>query len=60
MRIFHGRSADGSDITEFEGFHTSSCGNYWGNKPFTKEQEKRLRKIDTKKKINNLMKLKRK
>ena len=60
MKMYTGKSGDFSDITEFEGFHTSSCGNYWGNKPFTKEQEKRLRKIDTKKKINNLMKLKRK
>ena len=56
MKMYTGRSADGSDITEFEGFYTSSCGNYYGSEPFSKHQEKELRKINTKKKINNYMK----
>ena len=56
--FYTGRSADGSDMQEFEGMYVSSCGNFWGNHPFTKEQEKSMRKDAHKKRIRNLMNFK--
>jgi len=46
MPLYYGKTADGSDMKEFEGMHVSSCGNYWSSEPFTPEMEERLRKMD--------------
>jgi len=53
--FYTGRSADGSDIQEFEGMYVSSCGNFWSNYPFTKQEEKSMRKSAYKKRIKNIM-----
>ena len=37
MTMYYGKSADGSDMKEFQGFYTSPCGRYWGSHPFTKD-----------------------
>lgn len=55
MPIYTGYSADGSDMQEFKGLYTSSCGNFWRSIPFTKQQEKACRKNAYKRKIRNLM-----
>lgn len=34
--------------------HTSSCGQYWSSEPFTKESEKKLRRMEWKSRIQNL------
>jgi hypothetical protein len=39
MPIYFGKSADGSDMQEFSGFYVSKCGNWFSNKPFTREQK---------------------
>ena len=33
MPIYYGKSKDGSDIKEFEGFYVSENEKYWGSKP---------------------------
>jgi hypothetical protein len=53
--FYTGYSADGSDIQEVQGMYASSCGNFWGSEPFTKQQEKAMRKDAYKKKIRKLM-----
>jgi hypothetical protein len=55
MPIYTSKSADGSDMQEFQGMYTSSCGNFWGSEPFTKQKEKVMRKDAYKKRIRNLM-----
>lgn len=54
--FYTGKSGDGSDMKEFDGMYVSSCGNFWGNHPFTKQEEKSMRKDAYKKRIKNLMK----
>lgn len=53
--FYTGRSGDGSDMQEFEGMYVSSCGNFWSNHPFTKHEEKSMRKDAHKKRIKDLM-----
>ena len=55
MPIYTGYSGDGSDMKEFEGVYTSSCGNFWSTTPFTKQEEKQCRKHAYKKVIRKLM-----
>lgn len=55
MPIYTGYSADGSDMQEFKGMHLSSCGNFFGSHPFTKQEEKAMRKDAYKRRIRNLM-----
>ena len=55
MKLYTGRSGDGSDMQEFEGMYVSSCGNFWSNHPFTKQEEKSMRKDAYKKRIKDLM-----
>ena len=55
MSIYTGYSADGSDMQEFQGMYVSSCGNFFSNHPFTKQEEKAMRKDAYKKRIKNLM-----
>ena len=55
MPIYTGYSADGSDMQEFQGMYVSSCGNFWSSTPFTKQEEKSMRKDAYKKRIRNLM-----
>jgi len=54
MALYTGKSSDGSDMKEFRAY-ISSCGNFFGSHPFTKQQEKSLRKNAYKKKMQNLM-----
>jgi hypothetical protein len=39
MPIYHGKSADGSDMKEFKGFDVSPNGKYWGSEPINDEGE---------------------
>jgi hypothetical protein len=55
MSVYTGYSADGSDMQEFQGMYVSSCGNFFSNHPFTKQEEKAMRKDAYKKRIKNLM-----
>ena len=55
MPLYTGKSADGSDMQEFQGMHLSSCGNFFSSHPFTKQEEKACRKDAHKKRIKNLM-----
>jgi hypothetical protein len=55
MPIYTGYSADGSDMEEFQGLYSSSCGNFWSSEPFTKQKEKQFRKHAYKKLIRKLM-----
>lgn len=55
MPLYTGYSADGSDMQEFQGMYISSCGNFWSSTPFTKQQEKAMRKDAYKKRIRKLM-----
>ena len=55
MPLYTGKSADGSDMQEFQGMYLSSCGNFFSNHPFTKQEEKVMRKDAYKKRIKNLM-----
>jgi uncharacterized protein YchJ len=47
MPIYYGKSADGSDAKEFEGFHVSSCGKYWGSEPFDNEAVQELERYNS-------------
>ena len=53
--FYTGSSRDGSDIHEVEGMYVSSCGNFWSSDPFTKQEERWLRKDAHKKRMRNLM-----
>jgi hypothetical protein len=55
MPIYTGKSADGSDMREFQGMYLSSCGNFFSSHPFTKQEEKAMRKDAHKKRVKNLM-----
>ena len=55
MPLYTGKSADGSDMQEFQGIYLSSCGNFFGSHPFTKQEEKAMRKDAYKRRIRNLM-----
>jgi len=55
MALYTGKSSDGSDMQEFQGMYLSSCGNFFGSHPFTKQEEKSMRKNAYKKKMQNLM-----
>ena len=48
MTFYYGKSADGSDMKEFEGMYVSPCGKYWSTEPFPpetfKDRIKRLKK----------------
>jgi hypothetical protein len=55
MPIYTGYSADGSDMQEFQGMYLSSCGNFFSSHPFTKQEEKSMRKDAYKRRIKNLM-----
>jgi hypothetical protein len=55
MPLYTCKSADGSDMKEFEGVYTSSCGNFWSTTPFTKQEEKQCRKHAYKNVIRKLM-----
>jgi hypothetical protein len=54
MALYTGKSSDGSDMKEFRGY-ISSCGNFFSSHPFTKQQEKSMRKNAYKKRMRNLM-----
>jgi hypothetical protein len=43
MPFYFGKSADGSDIQEFPGFHVSPNGKYWSTEPITEEEEKEMK-----------------
>ena len=37
MPIYYGKSKDGSDMKEFEGFNVSENGKYWGSEPINND-----------------------
>lgn len=41
--MYYGKSEDGSDAKQFEGFYVSPCGKYWGSEPFPKETRRERR-----------------
>lgn len=55
MPLYTGKTADGSDMQEFQGMYLSSCGNFFSSHPFTKQEEKACRKDAYKKRIRNIM-----
>lgn len=55
MPIYCGKSADGSDMQEFEGFHASPDGKEWSNMPYP---EKSYKKYEWKNRMKNLIKSK--
>ena len=52
MSIFYGKSNDGGDAREFEGFYVSPDGETWGNTPFTKEQRQHKKRISKEDRIH--------
>ena len=37
MPIYYGKSKDGSDAKEFEGFYVSENGKYWATEPINND-----------------------
>lgn len=59
MPLYRGKGVFGQpgfEMEEFEGFHVSSCGKYWGSEPFTKESERDMRRMEWKERMKNIYK----
>lgn len=55
-RMFYGGVDENGNewAKRFEGVYTSTCGNFWSSQPFTKDIEKKFRRMEWKKRINSL------
>ena len=58
MPFYYGKSKDGSDMKEFEGFSVSPNGHFWGSEPISLEQEKEWLLWQQREDRNNLYKQK--